>query len=110
MTHGSWNCLPCWPDRLFSGPVVGQAGVVLDFIAFKPLVKRVCDALDHRTLIQSQSPVLKVQKQDGTVLIHYKKQKINLPRQDVILITNAGIAERQAEQAATLLPRLREIG
>ena len=33
-----------------------QAGVVLDFIAFKPLVKRICDSLDHRTLIQTESP------------------------------------------------------
>jgi 6-pyruvoyltetrahydropterin/6-carboxytetrahydropterin synthase len=63
-----------------------RAGVVLDFIAFKPLVKRVCDGLDHRTLIQSQSPVLKVRKQDGAVLIHYKKEKILLPKQDVILL------------------------
>jgi 6-pyruvoyltetrahydropterin/6-carboxytetrahydropterin synthase len=63
-----------------------SAGVVLDFIAFKPLVKRVCDDLDHRTLIQSQSPILKVKKQNGAVLIHYKKQKILLPKQDVILL------------------------
>ena len=25
-----------------------RAGVVLDFISFKPLVKQVCDSLDHR--------------------------------------------------------------
>jgi 6-pyruvoyltetrahydropterin/6-carboxytetrahydropterin synthase len=63
-----------------------RAGIVLDFITFKPLIKRVCDDLDHRTLIQRESPALKVQKQDGAVLIHYKKQKILLPKQDVILL------------------------
>ena len=39
-----------------------RAGVVLDFISFKPLVKRVCDALDHRTLIQTESSTIKVRK------------------------------------------------
>ena len=36
-----------------------RAGVVLDFITFKPLVKQVCDALDHRTLIQTNSSAIK---------------------------------------------------
>jgi 6-pyruvoyltetrahydropterin/6-carboxytetrahydropterin synthase len=63
-----------------------RAGVVLDFITLKPLVKRVCDDLDHRTLIQSQSPLLKVQKKNNGVSIHYRKQKILLPKHDVILL------------------------
>jgi 6-pyruvoyltetrahydropterin/6-carboxytetrahydropterin synthase len=63
-----------------------RAGVVLDFITFKPLVKSVCDDLDHRTLIQSRSAALKVQKKEGAVLIHYRKQKILLPKGDVILL------------------------
>lgn len=83
-----------------------RAGVVLDFIAFKPLVKRVCDDLDHRTLIQNRSPVLKVQKQNGAVLIHYKKQKILLPKQDVILLPLANTStELLAEYIAQQLRR-----
>jgi 6-pyruvoyltetrahydropterin/6-carboxytetrahydropterin synthase len=79
-----------------------RAGVVLDFITLKPLVKRVCDDLDHRTLIQSQSPVLKVQKNDGAVLIHYKRQKIILPKQDVILLP---IANTSTELLAEYIAR-----
>jgi 6-pyruvoyltetrahydropterin/6-carboxytetrahydropterin synthase len=63
-----------------------RAGVVLDFISFKPLVKRVCDDLDHRTLIQTASPVLKIKRTTGSVEIVYRKQKILLPRSDVILL------------------------
>src|SRR5215813_10541614 len=37
-----------------------RAGVVLDFITFKPLVKKICDELDHRTLIQKDCPALRV--------------------------------------------------
>ena len=57
-----------------------RAGVVLDFITFKPLVKQVCDALDHRTLIQANSSAIKVRKNAQAVEIVYKKQKLLLPR------------------------------
>jgi 6-pyruvoyltetrahydropterin/6-carboxytetrahydropterin synthase len=63
-----------------------RAGVILDFIAFKPLVKRVCDDLDHRTLIQTGSPVLKVTARNRAVEILYKKETLLLPRADVILL------------------------
>lgn len=63
-----------------------SAGVVLDFISFKPLVKRICDSLDHHTLVQTASPVIKVRERAREVELRYKKQKIILPRQDVILL------------------------
>lgn len=63
-----------------------RAGVVLDFIGFKPLVKRVCDSLDHRALIQTHSDVLKVRRRPRDVEILYRKQRILLPRRDVILL------------------------
>jgi 6-pyruvoyltetrahydropterin/6-carboxytetrahydropterin synthase len=62
------------------------AGVVLDFITFKPLVKRICDSLDHRTLIQTASSAIEVRARDHEVEVRYGKQKIILPRQDVILL------------------------
>jgi 6-pyruvoyltetrahydropterin/6-carboxytetrahydropterin synthase len=63
-----------------------SAGVVLDFITFKPLVKRVCDALDHRTLIQAESPLLKVRRRAREVEVFHRKQRLLLPRSDVILL------------------------
>jgi len=62
------------------------AGVVLDFISFKPLVKRICDGLDHRTLIQTASPVIALRQRRHEIELRYKQQKIILPRQDVILL------------------------
>jgi len=62
------------------------AGVVLDFISFKPLVKRICDGLDHRTLIQTASPVITLRQRPHEVELRYKQQKIILPRQDVLLL------------------------
>lgn len=62
------------------------AGVVLDFISFKPLVKRICDGLDHRTLIQTASPVISLRQRPHEIELRYKQQKIILPRQDVLLL------------------------
>lgn len=78
-----------------------RAGVVLDFIAFKPLVKRICDALDHRTLIQTRSPALTLRRRGSAVEILYRKQKILLPRRDVILLPLANTStELLAEYVA----------
>jgi 6-pyruvoyltetrahydropterin/6-carboxytetrahydropterin synthase len=63
-----------------------SAGVVLDFISFKPLVKKICDELDHRTLIQRSSPALKVSQTKNQVEVLYKSQRIILPKRDVILL------------------------
>jgi 6-pyruvoyltetrahydropterin/6-carboxytetrahydropterin synthase len=80
-----------------------RAGVVLDFITFKPLVKRICDGLDHRTLIQAASAAIQVRERSEEVEVRYRKQKIVLPRQDVILLPLANtstelLAEHIAEQ------------
>ena len=80
-----------------------HAGVVLDFITFKPIVKQVCDALDHRTMIQTKSPILKVRRRAKDVEVLYRKQRILLPRSDVILLplTNTStelLAEHVAEK------------
>jgi 6-pyruvoyltetrahydropterin/6-carboxytetrahydropterin synthase len=63
-----------------------KAGVVLDFITFKPLVKKVCDELDHRTLIQASSPDLKIRQSTRQIEVVYKNQQILLPKRDVILL------------------------
>ena len=63
-----------------------RAGVVLNFITFKPLVKQICDSLDHRTLIQTESPIVAVRQKAKEVEILYKKQRLILPRSDVILL------------------------
>jgi 6-pyruvoyltetrahydropterin/6-carboxytetrahydropterin synthase len=63
-----------------------RAGVVLDFITFKPLVKEVCDALDHRTLIQEKSPLLRIEKRAEEISIAYRGQRLILPRRDVVLL------------------------
>ena len=57
-----------------------RAGVVLDFITFKPLVKRICDSLDHRTLIQSNSPNLDVRRRAKDSKFDTKRKRLSCRR------------------------------
>ncbi len=83
-----------------------RAGVVLDFIAFKPLVKQICDTLDHRTLIQTESAMIKVRRSEKAVEILYRKQRLLLPRSDVMLLPLANTStELLAEYVAAQIRR-----
>ncbi|MEC8023220.1 MAG: 6-carboxytetrahydropterin synthase [Myxococcota bacterium] len=75
--------------------------VVLDFIPFKPIVKRCCDSLDHRTIFPTKSPWLSVEEVDGSYEIRHGADRFLLPKQDVRLlpITNTS-SERLAEYLA----------
>ena len=80
---------------------IDHAGVLLDFITFKPLVKAICDALDHRTLIQTKSTIIKVRQRSKEIEVLYKKEKLLLPKQDVILLPLANTStELLAEHIA----------
>jgi 6-pyruvoyltetrahydropterin/6-carboxytetrahydropterin synthase len=63
-----------------------RAGVVLDFIAFKPVVKQICDELDHRTLIQKDCPSLTIHRAEEHVTVGYRSQRIVLPKHDALLL------------------------
>ena len=63
-----------------------RAGIVLDFISFKPVVKEICDDLDHRTLIQRDCSALKIRRGGDHVTVAYRDQRIVLPRRDALLL------------------------
>lgn len=83
-----------------------RAGVVLNFITFKPLVKKACDDLDHRTLVPKESPQLRIRQNRTRCEVLYKDQRIVLPRRDVILLPIANTStELIAEYLAGRLKR-----
>ncbi|MEE9186140.1 MAG: 6-pyruvoyl tetrahydropterin synthase family protein [Candidatus Binatia bacterium] len=63
-----------------------SAGVLLNFITFKPLVKEVCDGLDHRTLLPGKNPGLKTRQVRKNIEVLYKDERFLIPRRDVILL------------------------
>ena len=84
-----------------------SAGIVLNFTSLKPLVKEVCDALDHRTLVQSAHPGLKIRKGPKEIRLSTKtKERLILPRRDVLLLPMINTTtEFLAEFIATQLRR-----
>lgn len=58
--------------------------LVLDFILFKPIIKSVCDSLDHRTLLPLRNPHLEVTVEDTYVEARHRDGSIfRFPRRDV---------------------------
>lgn len=65
--------------------------MVADFIVVKPLFKRCCDALDHRTLLPLDHPRLRVQVTAGVVEVEYLRpeggsDRFAIPERDVRLL------------------------
>ncbi|MCB9785834.1 MAG: 6-carboxytetrahydropterin synthase [Deltaproteobacteria bacterium] len=71
--------------RLEGNLVAGD--VVVDFIPFKPLVKRLCDAMDHRTLLPRDNAHLRVTEGDGVVeAVHDDGSRFVFPAADVLIL------------------------
>ena len=87
-----------------------EGDVVLDFIPFKPIVKRCCDDLDHKTLLPRDSHWLKIQVGERDVEVHHGDDRFVFPRRDVrILPIPNTSSERLAEfLCADILERTRE--
>ena len=73
-----------------------QSDMVFDFLDIKPIVKEVCDSLDHLLLIPSEHPTLKIDQRDSQIeLTCPDGARFSFPAQDVLLLPLPNIsAER----------------
>jgi 6-pyruvoyltetrahydropterin/6-carboxytetrahydropterin synthase len=61
--------------------------VVIDFTKLKPLVKKTCDALDHRVILPLGHPLLAVRRTDREVEAVFAGQdRFVIPARDVVLL------------------------
>lgn len=75
------------------------ADIFIDFLHIKPIVKAVCDSIDHKTLLPRFSPHLAIETTESSYDVTYMgKDRWVFPRRDVVLVpvTNTS-AERLAE-------------
>lgn len=64
-----------------------HAWVVADFLVVKPIFRRVCDSLDHRTLLPLHNPHLRVEVGEQEVIAYYGEgDRYVVPRRDVKLL------------------------
>lgn len=59
---------------------------VLDFLAVKPVMKAICDRLDHRVLLPKDNPALKIEEVDGSIEVRYRAFRYCFPATDVVLL------------------------
>ncbi len=78
--------------------------VVIDFLHLKPMVKEICDSLDHMTLLPAYAEALKVEEKDGMIWAYHGGDKFAFPVRDVQILplTNTS-SERLAEYICQLL-------
>ncbi|MCB9736382.1 MAG: 6-carboxytetrahydropterin synthase [Deltaproteobacteria bacterium] len=94
--------------NLFGDTIAGD--LVLDFIQVKPLIKSICDSLDHRTLLPRDNPHLEVvEREDRVEARHRDGSFFCFPRRDVRIlpITNTStemLARFIAREVYTALP------
>lgn len=79
-----------------------QGDLVLDFTKIKPLVKRVCDELDHRIILPTQNPALAIAREGESLAVEYRgRERFVFPARDVVLLDIPNTStERLAEHIA----------
>lgn len=55
------------------GPVDSATGFVVDFAVLKRIVQGVIEPLDHRVLLPSANPSLRIREGDGQVIVDYSR-------------------------------------
>lgn len=75
-----------------------KADMVFDFLDIKPIVKDVCDSLDHKVLLPKLNSRLEIHETgDNYQLMTPDKSQFSLPKSDVLLLP---ISNTSAERLA----------
>jgi 6-pyruvoyltetrahydropterin/6-carboxytetrahydropterin synthase len=59
---------------------------VFDFIALKNCTRAITDELDHRMMLPTQNPHIKVEESARSVHVHYRDREWLFPRDDCVLL------------------------
>ena len=75
--------------------------LVFDFLDIKPIVRKICDSLDHKVLLPKENPNLKIFNDKNNINIHtIDGSFFSLPQSDVLLLP---LANTSAERLAIFL-------
>lgn len=85
-----------------------QADMVFDFLDIKPIVREICDSLDHKLMIPKLNANIRIDEKDNNYVITTPDESIfSIPKQDVLLLP---ILNTSAERLAMYLcDRIREL-
>lgn len=75
-----------------------EADMVFDFLDIKPIVREVCDSLDHKLLLPGENLRLEIQTQKENYIVSTPDKSIfSFPKQDVLILP---ISNTSAERLA----------
>lgn len=74
---------------------IEKNGLSFDYRHYKKKMLALCDFLDRRFLLPSESPYLSIEDGEDYWIGHFNKRKIQLPKEDVLILplTNITIEE-----------------
>lgn len=79
---------------------------VVDFIALRDMTRQITDELDHRMLLPTQSPLIRLVEDGPNVRVTYRERMWSFPREECVLLP---IANTTAELLADYIAgRLRQ--
>ncbi len=59
---------------------------VFDFIALKHLIKAITDELDHRMLLPTRNPLIRVEREGVSVRVRYREREWRFPADECVLL------------------------
>lgn len=75
--------------------------MVFDFLDIKPIVREVCDSLDHKLLIPASNPHLKIEQIEKNIVLTTSDESFfSIPKTDVLILP---IENTSAERIAAYL-------
>ncbi|MBD65895.1 MAG: hypothetical protein CME62_11855 [Halobacteriovoraceae bacterium] len=87
---------------------IGDSDMVFDFLDIKPIVREICDSLDHKLLLPGENLNIEINTKDSQMEIKTKDNSFfSFPASDVLIlpITNTS-AERLAAYLCSEITRL----
>ncbi len=92
-----------------TGPL-SDGDVVLNFIPFKPIVRKCCDELDHRLLLPRDSHWLRIITTEREVEVWHGEDRFVAPLRDVTILPIPNTSAERLSQylAHQILSRVRE--
>lgn len=81
-----------------------EGDMVFDFLNIKPIVKEVCDSLDHKLLIPKENPQIEIFEEEKNFKINTPDgDEFSFPKKDVLLLP---ILNTSAERIAIYLAKM----
>lgn len=72
-----------------------KLGMAFDFNAVKPRIRMICDELDERILLPTQSPYLNIKEDGASLLVAFNQKSYVFPVEDCLRLPLANITSEE---------------